>query len=463
MDKAKKQLGEAQEGAGPRRFAGGKADKPSRPSKDIAKSRKPTGSSGVKRPTSAPAARRSTPSPNRPSTQRLRPAVRAANRQAKSVSRPMPQPPARRPVARTAVTGAAAATSRALSEELQLEVSRIESEFEKLEKRSQLSTIYDAIGNFDSRLVEYPLTIDALRDRGYVHSGQLEDQLEALDDKWDGVRPRVEAALRQQVQRLDRELDEAERAVNRMTNSAAVKGGEAAVNSLSRQISAAESAVSGLYQGLESELDAIGYRLTSLSRMLDRYQESPEIRLYEAEGPLLAVEAEWQQDGEEGPDGFLFLTDQRLMFEQREEVVTKRKFGIFKSESEKVQKVLIEVRAHEIDQVVHKEEGGFLGMGKDDILELIFTDTAPLTRARFHLKGQDSSDWAAMIKRVQTGEIDEDRADEYVGEVEAAETMAASFPSQCPTCFAAVQPPSRGATSLTCEFCGTVITPHTSG
>jgi hypothetical protein len=181
----------------------------------------------------------------------------------------------------------------------------------------------------------------------------LEDQLEALDDKWDGVRPRVEAALRQQVQRLDKELDETERAVNRMTNSAAVKGGEAGVNSLSRQISAAESAVSGLYQGLESELDAIGYRLTSLSRMLDRYQESPEIRLYEAEGPLLAVEAEWQQDGEEGPDGFLFLTDQRLMFEQREEVVTKRKFGIFKSESEKIQKVLIEVRSHEIDQVVH--------------------------------------------------------------------------------------------------------------
>jgi hypothetical protein len=375
----------------------------------------------------------------------------------------MPQPPARRPVTRTTTTGTIKANSRALGEELQLEVTRIETEFEKLEKQSQLSTIYDAIGRFDSRLVEYPLTVDASRNRGYVHSGQLEDQLEALDDKWDAVRPRVEVALREQVQRLDRELDDTERKVNRMTNAAAVKAGETAVNSLSRQISAAESAVEGLYQSLETELDAIGYRLNSIGRMLDRFEESPEIRLYEAEGPLLAVEAEWQQDGEEGPDGFLFLTDQRFMFEQREEVVTKRKFGIFKSESEKIQKVLIEVQTHEIDQIAHKEEGGFLGMGKDDILELVFADTASLTRARFHLKGQDSSDWAAMIKRVQTGEIGEDRADEYLEEVETAEAVTASFPTQCPNCYAAVEPPPRGATTLTCEFCGTVITPGISG
>jgi hypothetical protein len=94
---------------------------------------------------------------------------------------------------------------------------------------------------------------------------------------------------------------------------------------------------------------------------------------------------------------------------------------------------------------------------------LVFADTASLTRARFHLKGQDSSDWAAMIKRVQTGEIGEDRADEYLEEVETAEAVTASFPTQCPNCYAAVEPPPRGATTLTCEFCGTVITPGISG
>lgn len=456
MENTQKQRKRDQEQkTGKRRYASGKPNKPSRPSKGSEKLKRPTGAGGTGTRPSSPASKRGNTSPgSRRSTRRIRPATRAVNRQTKNVLRPMPQPPARRPLASKPV-----AKTQTLSEELRLTVARVESEFERLEKQSQLSTIYDAIGSFDSRLVEYPLTVDALRDRGYVHSGQLEDQLEALDDKWDGVRSRVESALRQQVQRLDSELDVVERKVKRMTTVAAVKEGETAVNSLSRRISAAESAVEGLYQGLENELNTIGYRLTAISRMLDRYEESPEIRLYEAEGPLLAVEAEWQQDGDEGPEGFLFLTDQRLAFEQREEVVTKRKFGIFKSESEKIQKVLIEVQTHEIEQIVHKEEGGFLGMGKDDILELIFADTASLTRARFHLKGQDSSEWAAMLKRVQTGEIDDDRADDYMEEVEVAEAVTASFPTQCPNCYAAVQPPPRGATSLTCEFCGTVIIP----
>jgi hypothetical protein len=52
-----------------------------------------------------------------------------------------------------------------------------------------------------------PLDLDALRRRGYVHSGQLEDRLAALDEKWDEMMPKVEAALNQQVPRLDRELD----------------------------------------------------------------------------------------------------------------------------------------------------------------------------------------------------------------------------------------------------------------
>ncbi len=153
------------------------------------------------------------------------------------------------------------------------------------------------------------------------------------------------------------------------------------------------------------------------------------------------------------------MTDQRILFEQREEVVTKKVLGIFKSESEKHQRLLLEAQIAEVESVSHKEEGGFLGMGKDDILELVFAATVPVSRARFHLQGQDSSDWAVMLKRVQTGEIDEDRADEYVDDLEDADAIAASFPTQCPNCLAAVPAPPRGTSSLLCEFCGTVIKP----
>jgi hypothetical protein len=182
--------------------------------------------------------------------------------------------------------------------------------------------------------------------------------------------------------------------------------------------------------------------------------------LREAEGPLEAVEAEWHTDGkDEGPDGILLLTDQRLLFEQREEIVTKKKFGLFKSESKHIQELHLEIEINDIDEVKHKEEGGFLGMGKEDILELTLAASAPVSRVRFHLKGEDSSDWAEMIKRVTSGEIDEDRAPEYTDEVEVAEETAAAFPETCPTSFAQLPPPPRGVLTVDCEFCGTTINP----
>ncbi|MCA9930368.1 MAG: hypothetical protein KC419_17915 [Anaerolineales bacterium] len=391
---------------------------------------------------------------------RTRPTVRAQETQRKISQRPMPKPPARRPpIARP--TAAAAVGARAVSEELQATVNQIHTKFERLEADAQLSDVYDAIGRIDAQLTELPFALEALRDRGYVHAGQLEDLLEALDDKWDEVRPRVESALRSQVSRLDTEMDQAERQVNnlRPTNQGAVRLVETAVNGLENRIRAAKTAVSGLYDGIESELYTVSYEMDKVTKMLDLLDGSPEIRMQEAEGPLLAVESEWQQDGEEGPKGYLFLTDQRLMFEQREEVVTKKRFGIFKAESEMLQKLHVAVSVHDIESIEHKEEGGFLGMGKADIIELVFAATAPLSRARFHLKGQESSDWAAMIKRIQTGDIDEDRADEYVDEMEAAAETAAAFPEKCPTCFADVPPQQRGVTSITCEFCGSEITP----
>jgi hypothetical protein len=107
----------------------------------------------------------------------------------------------------------------------------------------------------------------------------------------------------------------------------------------------------------------------------------------------------------------------------------------------------------------HSEEGGFLGMGKDDILELICSANAPVSRVRLHLKGQDSSDWAGYIKRVQTGEINDDRDEDYLDEIEVVQALSGSFPTRCPNCFADVPPPPRGVTSVTCEFCGGTITP----
>src|SRR5690606_16417032 len=138
--------------------------------------------------------------------------------------------------------------------------------------------------------------------------------------------------------------------------TATIKAAETAVESLERRVEGAATAVENLYQQLESELNSIAYSFTQVGKMLDLLDGAPTIKRRDAEAPLLAVEAEWHRNGKEGPEGYLFLTDQRLIFEQREEVVTKKRFGLFKAESENLQEVLIDVEVHQIESIDHKEE-----------------------------------------------------------------------------------------------------------
>jgi len=401
----------------------------------------------------------------KPRRTRVRPSAQAKARKAKTAKRPLPKSKhtARKVaiVGTTAVAGAAALTA-AQKEELSRRVDTVQRELDTLESRAQLTGVYEEIGDIDQMLVDLPIQLEEMRSRGYVHNGQLEDKLEVLDEEWDDVRPRVEQLLKTRINVLDRTLSSAESKVENLnaTSDPTIKKAETAVNTLETRIESAEQAIESQYEGVESQLRASKRKLGQISEMMDWIDSSDAITLREAEGPLEAVEAEWHTDGkDEGPDGIILLTDQRLLFEQREEIVTKKKFGLFKSDSEYIQKLHLEIETDDIDDVSNKEEGGFLGMGKADILELILSANAPVSRARFHLKGEESSDWAEMIKQVVSGEIDNDRADEYADEAEVAEVMAAAFPENCPNCYAQVPPQPRGIVTVECEFCGETIIP----
>jgi predicted nuclease with TOPRIM domain len=90
----------------------------------------------------------------------------------------------------------------AAAPELTAQINSVQDKFERLAAQAELEDVFSAVGDIDNKLTQLPFDLEALRDRGYVHSGQLEDRLEALDNQWDEVRPRVEKALTEQVQRL---------------------------------------------------------------------------------------------------------------------------------------------------------------------------------------------------------------------------------------------------------------------
>lgn len=376
----------------------------------------------------------------------------AAGRSGRPINRPLPPPPARQ---RTP----ARPVSPEISPDAQKEIDALIAQFTGLESSAQLSGVYQAIGQIDSQLIELPMTVEALRLRGYVHAGGMEKQIDTYTRQWEELRPRVESTLSEQVNRLTADLEQASRRMDRISSgsAAALTAAKTSVEGLSNRIDGASRAIEALYQNLNRQLRQLNLSINRVTWMMDQLDAAPEISLYPSEGPLIAVNAQWHRDGRDGPDGILFLTDQRFLFEQREEVVTRRTLGIFRRESEKIQKLLLDIDISEIESVSHSKEGGFIGIGRADILELIFTGRAPIARGRFHLKGQDSALWAGYIKRAQLGDIDKDRHEAYIEELESAASV--TFPTQCPNCFAAVPPPTRGARHASCEFCGTVIAP----
>ena len=146
----------------------------------------------------------------------------------------------------------------------------------------------------------------------------------------------------------------------------------------------------------------------------------------------------------------LYLTDQRVIFEQKEKVATKKVLFVA-TEKELVQETLWEVPVVLVEEAKSRKEG-FLN--KDDYLELSLDSRAAMDTVHLHI-WQRGDDWVALINRAKSGDFDQIRA---IPIDEAVLERVKNAPTKCPSCGGAVnQPILRGVESLTCEYCGDPI------
>ena len=168
---------------------------------------------------------------------------------------------------------------------------------------------------------------------------------------------------------------------------------------------------------------------------------------------MAAVKAVWCKSGKEqkdDPEGILFLTDQRILFEQKQEVATK-KVLFFATEKQKVQALQWEIPAALLDQVLTSKQGL---MKNEDHLEIRFRSGASLQSAHMHI-WQDCESWQALLNRARSKEFDQDRV-VAIDQGELDKVKAA--PTQCPSCGAILDAVVlRGQDSIKCEYCGAVI------
>jgi hypothetical protein len=225
-----------------------------------------------------------------------------------------------------------------------------------------------------------------------------------------------------------------------------------AVSQLESRVEAAEKSIDGMFDQFRNQVQATKQTLDRIESLLKNLSEAS-FQLLPTEAGVAAVKAVWCKTGKEqkdDPEGVLFLTDQRVLFEQKEEVATKKVLFIA-TEKQKKQSLLWEVPVAQLDKITTSK----LGMMKnEDHIELRFLPGAPLEMAHLHI-WQDNGTWQALFNRAKGKDFDQERA---VAIDPAAVERVKAAPSQCPSCGGNLSHILlRGQDTIKCEYCGFVI------
>ena len=351
-------------------------------------------------------------------------------------------------------------TDQTPAEKLKSELQDLGSSLRDLQSSARLTDLRDRVEDLGGAVNGLDQRIAALRDKGYAFEKELEVQAADFAGSWAEISPGLEREISREAAVLKRSLVPLE---SQLADLSGARGVPAALlpkaerlktelENLKGRIEAIEENIRGAYDQFQSDVNKLEHHLGRLEWMLTELSEAS-FQLLAAESGIMAVKAVWAKEGKQtksDPEGVLFLTDQRILFEQKEKVATKKVLFVA-TEKELVQELLWEVPVVLVEEAKSRKDG-FLK--KDDYLELSFESRAPMDKAHLHI-WQRGDEWVALVNRARAGEFDQSRAipiDEGVLE------RVKNAPTKCPSCGGAInQPILRGMDSLTCEYCGDAI------
>lgn len=320
--------------------------------------------------------------------------------------------------------------------------------YEDLMKRVQMTDMIGELSGMGNTIAGFPEAIHSLRTRGYHFHDYLEGKIEVIAEQWDEIDTRIDHWLEEESAALDDELAEAQKYRDRLDRRISAKRVdrlETALNTLETQVDASEGKIKAAYDALNREVQGTQQQIRQLNRQLD-WLDAAHIDLHAGEHLFMAAEAEWD-DGRDKPEGFIYVTDQRILFEQRE-----KKGGMLGFGGKKVQELLWEV-AHGAVEAVRSEKKGMMG-GKD-MMSLDLAAGAPYATITCEIKGGIHADkWAQQLQRAVKGQIQAEKTEDIDAELLARLREA---PTECPNCGSMLPKLMAGASDVTCQYCGYVL------
>jgi len=326
--------------------------------------------------------------------------------------------------------------------------------YRQLIDKVSLSAVSRRIIEIGSKVSALKTDIADVRRRGYIYGAYLEDKADVLANDLENVQAQLNRTLESEITELRGELDEVEGTLQNMSRAGGDRvqlGGfvmmaETTLGALEQKVTAAEQRLSGMYGPIESEISKSEQQLQQINGYLEQ-KDLASFDFADGESMYMVAEAKWK-DGRDEPEGFLYLTDQRLVFEKRQ--VTGKTLGLFGGKKE--HEVEWEVPLNSIENVSTEEQGLF---GSTDLLNLKFGAGARFANAVVETKGGANNDeWSRQIRRMSAGNVSDERA---VPADPALIERLRKAPTECPVCGGVLPQISAGQNSVTCKYCGAVL------
>ncbi|MEN8242846.1 MAG: hypothetical protein ABFS17_13065, partial [Chloroflexota bacterium] len=320
----------------------------------------------------------------------------------------------------------------------QADILDLQNEVNELQEEMMLKTTQDDLSEIENKTANLARELADLRARSYLVEKSLEADIEILSMQWEKIKQRAHATLEYQTKFLGEQMGGIQNSVAELAGKAGALGSarplyiqiKSAIASAEAQAEAAEETVLDQYDEFANEIEMLDNHFEWVDWMLDALSTAS-FQLLATESGVAAVEAIWERPGLDPENGVLFLTDQRLLWEDR--------VGDFE--------VKIEVPVTEVSDAKEKADE----VSGNESLELVFGANAPMPKARFLLSQPVAEEWIKMIGQARSGGYEADRAVEI--DKEELERIR-NAPSLCSNCGAAFTAPIlRGQKEITCEFC----------
>jgi hypothetical protein len=130
-------------------------------------------------------------------------------------------------------------------------------------------------------------------------------------------------------------------------------------------------------------------------------RDEAKFQLRAGEGVVIGAKATWLRSQEDHPEGVLYLTNQRIIFEQKQKVATK-KFFFISTDSKLVHQALLEVSIKAIEEVTATKKGFFRNK---DHLEMTFASEMSVPAAYFSLHSHGSVSWNELVRQAKSADL----------------------------------------------------------